>query len=158
MGAGDLALFLQHLDDEGGGREGEGEAREQVYPPAGLEEMQIKGDDAAGQQNLQGAQPEHGTPQGPEATWVHLQADDEEEQHHPQLGEVAHILDMFGNRGPRRMGANEDARHQETQNRAEPKPAEDGDGQGGSQQQDDGGIDEGFGFQGAMLRVLGRSM
>ena len=92
---------------------------------------------SAGDQHLRAAQPEHRLAQHPQARGLQLQADDEQQQHHAQLGEVQDVVDLGDQ--PQRPRADDHAGGQIAEDRAQLEPAKHRDG-------DDGGGQENGGF------------
>jgi hypothetical protein len=62
MAAGNLALIPEHLDDEGGGREGEAGADQQSGRPVWQEQLEIQGNDQGRNDDLQRPESEQRSP------------------------------------------------------------------------------------------------
>ncbi len=138
MRAEDLPPFLQDLQHESGGREGKRQARQQVDqvdPPLHFEKVYVEGDDKPRDQDLQRPQAEHGAAQRPQSARLHFEADQEQQQYYPKLGEMPHVLHLGGNGRAGGVRPDNDTGHQQTQDRAQAKAPEDGYCDGGSHQQ-----------------------
>jgi hypothetical protein len=136
--AGDLALVAEHLDHEGGRRQGEAGADQQRGGPVRLEQPEVRRDDQCRDDDLQGAEAEQCAPQIPQAARLHLEADQEKQQHHAELGELAYAVDLGGDERPRRMRPDDHAGDQQPENRPEAKMPEHRDGDRCDHQQEHG--------------------
>ncbi len=89
---GGIAPLVEHLDDDGGGRQhkshGGNEGDQGAQPSGNADEGQQR----AAHGDLGSAQPENLPAQAPEPGRLHLQADDEQEHHHAQLGDMQNGL------------------------------------------------------------------
>ena len=93
-------------------------------------------------QDLESTETEDLAAHGPEPRWAHLGADQEQQQHHPQLGEVAHRGHVLGEDRTWGVGAHHDARHQEPEDGPEPGAAEQAHRHSRDDQEPDGGQEE----------------
>ena len=138
------ALIAQHLDDEGGRGEGKAGAEEQRHRPACHELAEVGGDHQRRDDDLQRSEPEQRPPQIPQSPRLHFQADQEEQQHHAEFGEVTHILHLGGDEWTRRVRADDDPGDQQPEDRPQTEMPEDGDGDRRDDQEKHRGIDERF--------------
>jgi hypothetical protein len=155
--AGDLALIPEHLDDEGGGREGEAGANQQRCRPVRQEPVEVDGDHQGRDNDLQRSQAEQRASQIPQPARLHFQADQEQQQDDAEFGEVAHVVHLGGDEGSRRMRPDDDAGDQQTENRTQTEVPEDDDGDRGNDEQQYRRINEGFGVDGHLVDRSGES-
>jgi hypothetical protein len=123
----------------------------------GRKSLKYSGDDQGRNDDLQRPEPEQRSPQLPQAARLHLQADQEQQQHDAEFGEVAHVVHLGGDEGPRRMRPDDDAGDQQAENRTQTEVPEDGDGDRGNDEQQYRGINEGFGVHGHLVDRSGES-
>ena len=119
---GQLATLRQRLQHERRGGQAcphPNHHRCQPGLPHGRREQR---DRQGAQEQLGAAQPEHGAAQDPESRGLQLQADDEEQQHHAELGEVQRVLDFAHE--PKTPRPDEHAGDEIAEDGAEAKPLE----------------------------------
>ena len=83
-----FAFLLQNLQREGGRRQRQRQAGEQRGLPGKPNAMAMAASTSAGDGHLRAAQAEDGGAHGPQALGAQLQADQEQQQHDAELGEV----------------------------------------------------------------------
>ncbi|MNC05275.1 hypothetical protein D3C75_527440 [compost metagenome] len=110
--------LLQALQHYGGGGERQNKPDGEPLLPGQAKEIAYSGQGGAGEQHLQATGAEYGPLQLPQQGRAQLEADQEQHQHHPELGEVHHILLLPHQ--PQQEGAYDDARQQVTEHRAQP--------------------------------------
>jgi hypothetical protein len=135
-GRGELAFFLEQLHDDGRRRQDEARTRDERR-----RDGKARGDADARQQqraedDLQNAEPEDLRPQAPEPRRPHLEADDEQEQHDAELGDVQ---DRFRVRDqPHAEGPDDEPGREIAEHGAQAEPPKQRHRQhGGRQQRDD---------------------
>ncbi len=113
------ALLAHQLQRHGGGRHRQADAADHRRLPGEVRQVQQRAQHRRGDQHLAGAGAEDRTPQLPQLAGVQLQADDEHQEHHAQLGEVQDLVDVANE--AQSPGADSDAGDQIAQHRADPQ-------------------------------------
>ncbi|MEO8603459.1 MAG: hypothetical protein ABI629_12855 [bacterium] len=90
--AGNLTAILQQPQHHRRRRQRESVTDQQRAVPCNADQAGVGSDRQPGEQDLQQPDARH-APQLPQARRPHLQADDEQQQHHAELAEAAHIAD-----------------------------------------------------------------
>ena len=106
-----LALLLQHLQREGGRGQRQRQAGEHGGRPGQAERHGDGGQHQRGDRHLGAAQAEDGGAHGPQALGAQLQADQEQQQHHAELGEMqdrVHLVDRVDEAQPERADQHAD--------------------------------------------------
>lgn len=84
----------QHGEHDCGRGEREAGAEHQGRGPVGAEEAHANGDRDRGQDHLSGAEAEYGAAHDPEALRAKLEADQEQEHDHAELGDAGDLVDI----------------------------------------------------------------
>ena len=86
----------KQLQHERGAGEREREAEQHGRSPVEADELRCDQRDRHGRHHHLGtAEAEHDAPHDPESTRLQFESDDEQQQHHPDLGEVHHFAGRF---------------------------------------------------------------
>ena len=92
---GQLALLVEHLDGEGGRRQRERQPDKQTCLERIAECHPDRAQDDRGQEYLRAAESEHRRAERPQPDRLEFQADDEQQQHDAELGDMEHGLDLI---------------------------------------------------------------
>jgi hypothetical protein len=123
MPGGELLAFREQLQHEGRRGQRQDQADDQRRLPRQAECHRGAREQRAGDQNLGGAGAEDALAQGPQARRLQLQADDEQQQHHAELGEMKDPVDI--GEQLEAPGADDDAGREIAEHRTEAQAARD---------------------------------
>ena len=124
-----FAALGQGRQHEGGGRQRQRQTGEDRLRPAQAEQARGTDQQRTDTEELQPAQADHRLAQRPQARGLQLQADDEEQQHHPELGgveQVRGIVDHAQAPGPDQHPGGEIAEHRAEAGTLEERHQKDG--------------------------------
>ena len=121
-----LAFVAQQLHHDGSGRQREAGTGQQCDRPAELKQPEVQRDQQCRHHDLQRAESKQHAPQIPQPARIHLQPDQKHQQHHAELGELAHAVDVGRDGRPRCVGADDDTGDQQTEDGAEAEMPEHG--------------------------------
>jgi hypothetical protein len=124
VACGELALLLQHLEGERGGRQRKRQPDEQRRPRGKPEHRPDRRQNEGGGEELRRAEAENGRAQCPQPDRAKLEPDYEQEQHHAELAELENLLDIVeGVERSQHIGADDDAGAEIAEHRANPEEA-----------------------------------
>jgi hypothetical protein len=127
-----LVTLGQELQDQRRRRQGEREACDESGVHRQAQQMCDGREHDCSNGDLRQAKPENRAAQRPQARGLQLEANDEQQQHHAELGEVHHAFDVVDHRQAERT--DHQARGQITEDGAQPQPTEQGHRQHGGAQ------------------------
>ena len=140
-GALSQALLLQVLQHDGRGRQRQDQAHGQRHAPVGAQDQGDGAYNSGARQHLRGAQTEDRRAHFPQQRRPHLQSDQEQQDHHAELGEGHHV-GLVAHKG-QREGAHQHAGDQVAEDGTQPQALGDGNGDDAGRQIDQGLDEEG---------------
>ncbi len=130
----ELPTLGQHLQNQGCGRKRETETDQERGGGLQAEEPGATAKQQCAQQHLGRAEPEDDAPHDPKARRLQFKADDEQQQHDAELGDVHDLADIAEQaQSPR---ADDETRRHVAEDRAEFEQPEQCDGDDGGREQD----------------------
>lgn len=147
MGGVHLVPILEDLEDHRGAAEGDEESGEDRFVDGEPKFDADEGGRKKGYGDLEGP-PHQGRPSDPqEPLEGELDADGEEEEDDPHLGEELYLLHLVDE--PEAVGAGDDPRHQEPHHHRDPKPRPYEDGDDRDEEDDYDVVEDGYGHPSA---------